>query len=412
MTLDVSSEFKSRLHGQFAEPYRKFLIGSSDYSEYVTKWPKFKDTWDEVRPAQVSIALANEDQTFNFFRTDRTHLRDGCDITVGLEETALLTTEDGELITTEDGRRIKVVTYNDEVSLFKGDLVKVAYVDGTMRITAHDKFKQLGDRVVGTSDVPIDYTTSNYLPSDLAWFICTSHGGLDATESTSNPDIDWAAFEDWAAIFSGDNVLMNAHYDGQNCNAALKKIARMTRSSMYVSNNKITFKRFTLADPIYSELDGDHVFSARVSIDDKAFTNKQFVFGDYSVESDYWTISTLTEDTVSVNSFGEREDIIKDEHLWYIDSSSCINLGERITTTENEPFDQIEIDTGLLSLPIELGDVVGFADDLINISDTFRVMSREFDLEKLRFKLSMNKTQVKDAFTLDVSTLDGSDVII
>lgn len=412
MTIDVSSEFKGKLHSQSLEVVRTFTIGSSDYSEHVLKWPKFRAAWDEVRPAQISMNLANEDQDFNFFRDDKTHLRDGCAIDVGVVEADDLLTEDGEQLLTEAGQPLIAVTYNEEIKLFTGEIVKVRYMDGTVSVTAQDKFKKLGDRVIGNSEDPVSYTSSDYLPSDIAWFICTSHAGFSAIESTSNPDIDWTAFQEWAAIFSGDNVLMRAEFDGNNCNSVLKKIARMTRSSIYISDNKISFKRFTLADSVYTGVDEDSAFSVGVEIDDSRFVNRQLVFGGYSVESDYWTISTLTEDAASVNSFGARENVIKDKNVWYTDSSSCINLGERITITENVPFDQVSAKVGLLALPIELGDVVTLNDTLIDIADTYRVMEREFDLEKLKFKLGLNKTQLRGAFTLDVSTLDGPDVLI
>ena len=53
---------------------------------------------------------------------------------------------------------------------------------------------------MGTEDAPITFTDSS-LPSDLFWAICVSYGGLSAVESTSNPDIDFAAYQEWAEVF-------------------------------------------------------------------------------------------------------------------------------------------------------------------------------------------------------------------
>src|SRR3972149_7514309 len=180
MAYSVTSWFIDKTQLKTASPVRKFTIAASDYSSRVTKWPSIRRAYSDIRPVNISVDLANEDQALNIFRDEPTKLLSTCTLQMGYTHA----TSGDELIT-----------------LYSGDIDRVLYKKGAWAVQTLDKFKQFTERVVGASNSPALYTGSNYLPPDIAWWLCTSYGGLSAITSTTNPDIDYQSFLDWAAVF-------------------------------------------------------------------------------------------------------------------------------------------------------------------------------------------------------------------
>ena len=63
----VSSWFQVKLEDRSSEPIRQFLVGTSDYSDRVIKWPKIKRTSNSFRPVRPTINLDNADGNLNHF---------------------------------------------------------------------------------------------------------------------------------------------------------------------------------------------------------------------------------------------------------------------------------------------------------------------------------------------------------
>lgn len=57
---------------------RKFVVGSTDYSDRVLKWPTVTTDASKVRPGRLSVDLANHDQVLNQFTEDKTNLVKPC----------------------------------------------------------------------------------------------------------------------------------------------------------------------------------------------------------------------------------------------------------------------------------------------------------------------------------------------
>ena len=70
MAYEVSSYFLEQVAKRGQSPVRKFYIGTSDYSERVTKWPTFKRTANNIKSINIDIPLANADGHFNTFYHD------------------------------------------------------------------------------------------------------------------------------------------------------------------------------------------------------------------------------------------------------------------------------------------------------------------------------------------------------
>lgn len=391
MPYGVTSWFIDQAHTENPPVKRTFTIAGSDYSGYVQKWPSISRNWDDLKPVSVTIELANEAQTFNFLKTDKTTLRSTCEIKMGFTHP----------------------TSGDElISVFRGTSEKVVLGNGKVNLSISDKLKPFSERIVGTSTTPVIFSSSILLASDIFWTLCTCYGGLSSVTSTSNPDINYTAFQAWAAVFSADTVLMRARFDGQKVIEALRKIADMTQSTIILSEDKIFTSRFTTVNTNISSLDDRHILKLSVSIDDSDMVNKQWVYADYRPESSYWSISVFDVRTASVNSFGLRERIAQDESLWYVNSANAINFAQRIMSTAGLPYDRVEVETPLVPLHHLIGETVVMVDAQVGVTEGWRIMGYRLDTESGKITLNVDGSQVNTPFILDVSNLDSTDILL
>jgi len=389
MAYNVTSWFVEQIEAKNAKPKRVFTIGGSDYSGFVNKWPTIRRKWDEVRPQSITMELANEGQSFDFIRADKTKLRSSCAVQLGFTHP----TSGDELIT-----------------LYSGTMDKVRYANGACSITLLDKFKQLSERIMGTRDTPVAFTDSS-TPPDIAWAAVTSYGGYSAVASDSNPDIDYASFLEWSSVLSADAVFMNGLIDGSKCTEVLKKISRFTQSAIAIENDRIFFKRFSLADSNSGAFTNDNVIDVTLSIDDEDIVNKQYVSAGYVPSSNAWAIQVFDVVSSSVESYGLREQVEKDESVWFVNSNSALNLAQRLTSTAGEPFDRVNVITPLAGALRQVGETMTLVDSTHSIDDGFRVMAYTIDMDRSVFKAEIDRSQYAQPFTLDVSYLDGSDVL-
>ena len=276
-------------------------------------------------------------------------------------------------------------------------------------LTLADKFKQLSQRIVGTSDVPVLYTGSNYLPSDIAWWAITSYGGYDATASNTNVDIDYASFLGWASVFSGNNVYLNALFDGQKVTEVLRKIGRTTRSAIFIREDKIVFNRFESVDKNASAFDEDNTMVIDVEVDKSESVNRQYVFNQYSVDSDYFESTVVDASTPSINSYGLLEEVEEDKNIWYIDSASALDLAQRIISTKGDLYEQITAHVPLEGALRSVGETIELSCDFYPLNTSFRLLDQSVNMNTCKVELKGDATQLVDGFTLDVSTWDNAE---
>jgi len=387
----VTSWFQEQTELNFSAPVRKLTIGNSDYSSHVLKWPVIRKSWNDIRPTNLTLDLANEDREFTFIQTDFTKLRSVVKIEFGYTHPS----SGSELIT-----------------LFEGTIEKVRYTRGKVNLTSIDKFSQLSDRVLGSSDEPLEFVNSNYLPSDIVWYAVTSYGGYSNITSTSNPDIDYEKWLEWSSIFSASTVFTNARFEGEKVTEVLRKIGRMTSSAIFIDNNRITFYRFSLVNSLGITLGINNTTDKfDVELDDRTIINKQLVFADYDVTSNYFKITVNDEDNSSVNSFGLRERIEKDEVIWYVNSVSAVNYAQRIVTHNKLPYENISLETSLVGLTRFLGENVTMVNSFFNINGTYRIMDYGFNTDTGLLNFKIDKSQFSNPFILNTSSLGGVDVL-
>jgi len=391
MVQSVTSWFIDQSFDASPPVKRKFTIGTSDYSSRVIGWPQVTRGWNDIRPLQINLRLANEDKALNFFISDKTNLRKACDLSIGFTHP----------------------TSGDElVSIFAGTVQNVGFAQGAVNLTITDKFKQFSERKVGTNDAPVVFSGGTFLPSDVAWSVVTSYGGFSSIASTSNPDINYQSFLDWANVFSSNNVFMDGLFKGQKTTEALRKIGRHTQSAIFIEENKLYFRRFSQADSGSTTVDNTTIKDLTLSIADADMVNKQYVLADYDPTSKTYGIEVVDVVSASVNSYGVREQTEKDESVWYVNSVSAISFAQRVTSISGDPFNRLKVKTTLATLPNIIGDTLVVTDDLLDISaQPYRIMGYTINAETGQTAMEIDESQLLSLFTLDVSSLDGTDVL-
>lgn len=392
MAFNVTSAFINETGLSNPRTKKTFTISGSDYSSYVTKWPRIKRRWDSPKPISVTITLANDEQTFNFFNVSPVKLMEDCELKLGFEYAA---------------------GSEELLSHFNGTVERVKFNHGKCSLVLTDHLKPLSEKLLGDNETPLDFTTSNYLVSDLAWYMVTSHGGFSAIANSSNPDIDYESFEQWSNVFSSDNVRVNALFDGIKITEGLRKVAKLTRSAIYMKDGKLSFSRFTIVNTYTSIIDEDVSLGIELALDDATITNNQIVNAAYNVDSDSFAITVNDEATASVNSFGLRENISEDRAVWYVDSVSALNLAQRITFTRAIPFADYSVISGLALIHRQIGETISFTEEFFGAGgEAYRILAHELDMHKETVKIGMDATTLLNAFKLDISVLDGTDTLL
>lgn len=294
---------------------------------------------------------------------------------------------------------------------YVGTMDAVRFNDGQVSITLIDKLRKLSDRKIGDTSSPVSYTASSYLVHDMAWYACTSLGGMSALTSTSNPDIDYQSFSSWTSVFSADNVRVQGEFTGQQPVEVLRKLAALTQSAIFIENDKLKFTRFSIAATPSMDLMDDTVLAATATLDDRDLINRAFVSGAYDVTSRSFSITVKDESSDSMARYGMREKLIAESFIWLTDSVSTLSLAQRMIITGKEMQPRYSVRTPFNSALMTIGDAVLFEDSLLQISDSFRIMADGVDMETGTKTFEIDQSQYFGSFRLDISALDSSDVL-
>jgi len=385
----VSSDYQLAAQAKNARWMRRLYLGSSDYSAYVMRWPTVAKKWDDLRAQTVTVDLSNADRTFNFLFADPTKMRSTASLKLGFS----------------------YVGSEEFVTVFAGTIDATRFQNGAASLTLIDKFRRLSDRKIGDSTSPVAYTGSSYLAHDLAWYACTSLGGLSAIASTSNTDLDYASFSSWTSVFSADNVRMKAHLTGQQPVEILKRIAALTQSAIFIENDKLKFNRFTIAGVAINALDNSTVIESTASLDDRGLINKSWVSGAYDVSSKTFALTVYDQSSVSQVNYGLRESLVADTFVWLTDSASALNLAQRTINSYADMNNRYQVISTLQSMLATIGDAVLYQDPHLGVTDSFRVMGESLNMDTGVKSFDIDQSQYYGAFTLDVSALDSVDVL-
>lgn len=365
---------------------RKFTIGNSDYTDWVLKWPTIKRTMNDLRSVDISIVLGNVDGHLNEFYTSTYSMVQSSQLQFGFT----------------------ISGSNEMVDIYNGHVKSIEYRGTEVSVRCKDRLWDLANRVVGESDVTIVF--SDQIPSDIAWDLCTCYGGLSNVQSTSNVDIDFASFDFWSGQFSADTLTIEANYDGQKITSALKTLAEFTDSAIWIdASGKLKFERMTEASSEDLLLGTSDFLDFKIDVNSLRLVNRMNVEAKYSIDSDYWEIAVVSVETPSVNSFGTYEDLMRDDHLWFMSSGGAQNLAQRKTLKLSDPPKLIDTQTGLKSLQMEMNDTIRVVDSFFDIgsNDAWRITEYGFNMQTGEIDLSLDGATALGGFFLDIDYLDG-----
>jgi len=390
--LSVTSWYIDQLADRSSIPVRQFLLGTSDYSDRVIRWPTLKRTANNLQTTKVAVQLDNADGALNDFYS----------ATYKIVQTGYL-----KLGFTH------ATSGTEYLTLFTGEAKEVKYQDEKCEIRLRDLLHNLGDRKVGESSAPV--TFSEQIPSDIGWTLCTCYGYLDTTQSSANPNINWQAFQEWAQQFSEDSVVLEGYFDGQKVIEALSTLCEQTDSAVWINGDgKLTFRKFIEPDSNDMTITRDHFTDLEIDVETLRLVNKAFVEWDYAVESDYWLSVVYSVDSLSVSSFGVHDKLYRNENIWYTGSLHAINYAQRKTTLFSQPPRRFNVETDLYAIRPELGETIRLVDSFFSITSGggFRLVEQSFNLDTGKVDLELDEATTMNAFYLDVSCLDGNEVLL
>lgn len=365
------------------EPSREFTIGTSDYSSRVLKWPIISRTTNQLKSTNVKIELANTDQHFNLFYNNVYTMPNTCQIIC------------------------------DSYTLFTGFLKEVQYKNERCLIIMKDRLHELETRKVGDSSSVV--SLSSQIPSDIFWTLCTCYGGLDSTEAAGNTDIDYTAFLLWAETFSIDSIECEANYNGQKVSNALEELAEVTNSDIWIDRNGILQPKAKIDvgsnDVVVTD---DYIAKFDIRIAGNKLVTDQYVYGAYSSDNSDWNIIVHHSNPTFVNSYGTHEGIIKKKSIWHQSSTHALNLAQKKIAQYGEPPKIFNIDCPLALIDTTISDRVRLVDSFFSITsaETWRVSEEKININTGIIGFELDGADSLELFYLDVSLLDGDDLLL
>jgi hypothetical protein len=302
---------------------------------------------------------------------------------------------------------------SEAITVYRGHLKDVRYTEKKCQPHMRDKMWDFTRRIVGESDNAVIGSDTN--PALLAWNLCTSYGGLDSTADSSNPDVNYELWNAWSQQFSDDSVTMGFNYTGEKVIEALNSIAKMTDSAIWIEGDgKLSFQKFVTPSSLDATLTRDEFERIRIDVQSTKLVNKQWVFGDYAIGSEYWQIAVFDESSISVDSFGTFEEALQDETCWFETSADATVLAQRLTLRYRLPPKKFVLTAALQGAHRQIAETMRLVDSFYNISsaDGFRIMEYSLDMDNGGVEFVMDNTAALNAFYLDVSTLDGTDLLL
>lgn len=327
----------------------KFTFNNSNLSNRVIQFPTIIREAGDITGETVVFDIENASQLFNSLNTNREQL-----LKTGIFEYGYTSGNGSE----------------DLIQMFGGELTRVELNEGRGKMIFENKLTKLKRRRIGSETVPIDYTNSLHNPADLAWYICTSHGGLSGVQSTSNSDIDYTTWNAWKTALSDDVIGVNAYFEGNDLIETLELLQRLTDSVIWSQgDNKIYFSRWT-GTSSYNITITDSYIVGKIDykLNTDSILNKVTVQLSYNTQQNTWAGQIVYQNSDSVGSYGIFEAIYDDTLIWYCTSATAMNLAQRLCYRRGNANAGITFDTPLRFLDISFGDYIDFTTQVYSLS--------------------------------------------
>lgn len=375
MSVEVTSWFLEQAARQRAVPERRFLVGGSDYSARVLRWPTLHFRADRVDLGTTTLLLDNTGRSFRFFADSEAALTTSCELALGFTHP-------------DSGP--------ERLSLYLGRPSGVAFEAGgaRLRLQLQGKTQRLTDTVLGTEAESggVDYTTSGYYPADLAWYLVTSHGGLSPVESASNPDLDYGQWADWRDRDAVRDVRVQAYIAGEKIYRVLERLAAMDTLSIAFQGSRLRFRPvFDAYGSDVPALPADTITGLEVAVDPARLVNRIAIDAGYQPDTGRFLSTHTRVHSASRARFGERSQRLGNATVWYATAADARYLAEDRLRFRSRPAPRVAVRTPLA------GGVHRAVGGVVSLSDSFfgwtalphRITRLAVDLERggLEFEL-------------------------
>jgi hypothetical protein len=393
MGISVTSWFIDQTNLPTSVPKRVFLLGTSDYSDRVVKWPSIKRTGTDLKPVNPTIRLANNDGALNFFFNDI--------FTIPLS---------GESTPYQIQWGFTHPTSGDElINAYTGLLKTVQYKNDNCLILARDKLSRFEERALGDSDTALTLTGN---PADIMWTLTTCYGGFSSIESTSNPDINYTRWQTWQTVNSDNAVNIEIRAEGDKIREIGAEILRQSLSFGWIDGaGVLQFEAPFAASSLDTIFTDDDYSRIDLNVDESLMINKQWMFGNYDNTSREWGFSAFDINSSSVESFGVHDNVIKSTKVWHTTSASALGIAERRVLFFAKPVKDIALTTRLAGIERELSETIRLVNSFYQVdsSTPYRLFRQDFNINNMTIKYDLDTATIFEVFRLNIDPIESEE---
>jgi hypothetical protein len=383
MSLAVSSWFIGESRAPRSAPLRRFVLGGSDYSDAVLRWPTLRFRADTIDLGTTTVHLSNVERRFQLFVDCAQALTSSAELALGFTHP-------------QSGP--------EWLSLFLGAPSHATFERGglELRLQLQGRTRSLSDVALGTAAESggLEFTGSAWYPSELAWNLVTSHGGLSAVQSTSNPDIDYAEWAAWRDADAVRDVRVQAHLTGERIYQVLDSLALLSSRVISFRNGRLHFadaiqpfgadaiqpfgadaiQPFGAAPPA---LPPDTVLEAALALDPTRLVNHYFVEAAYNPATGAFGAQHTRVHSASQAAYGRRSARFSSRGVWHAAAQDAYYLAEDRVRFGHEPLPRLRVRTPLAGgLELGVGAVVTWTDSHLGLAARpFRVLEQALALQ-------------------------------
>jgi hypothetical protein len=374
MTAAVTSWFVEQAGQAHLEPRRRLLLGGSDYSEWVLRWPAVGTRLETIDLGTVAVTLSNMERRFNGLVDGGDLLTTSCELALGLTHP---------------------VSGDEWLVLHTGQPSHADFsANGAeLRLQLQGKTRRLTDLALGSdaTSAGLDYTTSAYYPADLAWYLVTSGGGLSAAQSSANPDLDFAAWQTWRDADMVRDVRVKAYFTGEKIYQVLADLAELDAVAIGVRQSQLRFADLHGPFAAGGELPLEHALDVALTVDPARLVNQFTVQAGFDPGTGRFSSEISKVHSESQARYGTRAGRFGPRGVWFDTGNDGRYFAEEQVRFHRDPWPTVTVRASLAGgLHLATGDVVTLTHTHLGITAReFRITAQEIDLQEgaLQFDL-------------------------
>lgn len=376
MPNSLSAFFESKLNATLVNSITySLIIGSLECSDEMQMLPKIKRETNQVVSETVNFELVRSDALVN---------------SLSVQSFAWF----NKPVVFSWGFKTASAT-NDTFQILTGHVSKMTISKDIIEIGATDKNNIFSTIAVSSRNNPTSFTD---YPSEIWWTLVTSYGGLSSINSSSNPDIDYAAWKAWNDKESADaNLYFFLASEGSKLLNLQQRVIDFSVSAVFQDGSGKLVPVFwdNRTSPGSMEItDSDIIGDIDTSFQGERIVNRVVVewYNWFSAGSLH---SAVYQNSSSINSWGLREiEIGTDADLRIADVTVTSGTGEwgtasltafRKVSIADDPWDLVvyKFKTGIAGIKYLPEDSVTLVTsrDLLG-SRELTIRKIEYDLEK------------------------------